>query len=189
MINLRILTTKLSSLLERIDHGVPAAAMNDQTIQNQANHTNTTMTNRSTSTHDEPPVQHGSSTWLEQPTIVILPALPGFSRLDQADGFVPVNSMRRFCPVSSASFDPPPTHDFALDASVNRYASLQEMEYVVALRNDQDTVTEEDSSEDQEPRGGVGALSPPKNNKMGPYRKGSFDLMESDPDNDDDNNK
>ena len=58
MLNLRVLTTKLSSLLERIDHGAPAAAVNDQTIQNQANHTNTTMTNRSTSTHDEPPVQH-----------------------------------------------------------------------------------------------------------------------------------
>ena len=97
--------------------------------------------------------------------------------------------MRRFCPVSSARFDQPPTHDFALDASGNRYAALQEMEDVVALRSDRDTVTEDDSKEDQEHGGGVGAPSLSKNNKMGPYRKGSFDLMESDPDDDEDDTK
>ena len=183
MIYLHNVNNQLSSLLGRIDHGVPAAAMNAHNTQDQTKLTNATMTNCSTSPVDEQYVQHGSSTWLEQPSVVTLPVLPGFTCLDQVDGFVPVNSMRRFCPVSLARVDPPPAHDFALDASGNRYAALQEMEDVVALQSDQDRVTEDDSKEDQDPRGGDGAPSSPKNNRMGPNRKGSSDLMESNPDN------
>ena len=55
MINLRTIATKLSSLLQRIDHGVPAAAMNanHQQTSNTTTISANAMTDRSANANDE----------------------------------------------------------------------------------------------------------------------------------------
>ena len=131
-------------------HGVPAAAMIDQTYtapNNKNNLANTAMTTCSILTHGEQNVQHGSFTWLEQPTIVALPSLSCF---DSADSFVPVSSMRRFCPVAAARLDPPQRHDTVPASSGSRYAPLQDDEQEVVTLDDQGTIAEITSLNDRD---------------------------------------
>ena len=139
MINIRTLASKLSSLVQRVDHDEPAVIMIANT--NPINSSNNTMTNRS--------IQHnnGSFTWLEQPTIVVLPDLISNSFIDS---FVPVNSMRRFCPVGLARLDQPATHDAFLASSGSRFAPLQESEDEDVTMDNQGDVAEEPPNNDRD---------------------------------------
>ena len=145
MINIRTLASKLSSLIQRIDHDEPAVIMIANT--NPINSSNTTMTNRSIQPNQERNVQHGSSTWLEQPTIVVLPDLISNSFIDS---FVPVNSMRRFCPVGLARLDQPATHDAFLASSGSRFAPLQESEDEDVTLDNQGDVAEKPPNNDRD---------------------------------------
>ena len=154
-------------------HGVPVAAMIAQphtAKDNNNNLANITMTDCSILTHGEQNVQHGSSTWLEQPTNVMLSNLSCF---DPADSFVPVSSMRHFCPVEAARLDPPQLHDAVLASSGSRYAPLQESEQEVVTLDNQGIIAEITSLNDRdEPADDSGARNSKKDfqNKIPKHR-------------------
>ena len=146
MINLQTLATKLSSLLQRIDHGVPAAAMNAINPNTTSYANILTMSdpaNTSTQGNQEHVVQHGSSTWLERPTIVIMPSLTDAAVTSEpTDGYVPVSSLRRFRPMENPRLDQPQDPDATTASSGSRFAPLQDDEEEIGTWDDQDTVTE-----------------------------------------------
>ena len=100
------------------------------------------MTDSSANANEERIVQHGSSTWLEQPTIASLPIdTNAAATLTSADGYVAVSSMRLFRPLDSARLDPSQTSCAMLASSGSRFAPLQDSEEGNKTQENQDTVT------------------------------------------------
>ena len=118
--NKQNLNTSMRSLFQRMRHGVPAAAMTAQNNPETQNHKDSKNSQDPMNEWDRPslpPVQHGSSTWLERPIIPGLAKVPPVQYVfmhdqptvssdaggldqptispDSGGPFTPVSSMRR----------------------------------------------------------------------------------------------
>ena len=151
--NKQNLNTSMRSLLQRMRHGVPAAAMTAQNNLETQSHTDSKTSNNPRNEGDRPslpPVQHGSSTWLERPNIPGLARVspvkyvfmneqptvsPDAGGLDQptvspdAGGrFIPVASMRRYTHLHLSVHDKGHTRGHNLTTCSTRFDALSNKE-------------------------------------------------------------
>ena len=148
------LDLSMRTLFQRMRHGVPAAAMPDLPTLETQSHINT---NTSAQPHNgrgrpsHPPVQHGSSTWLERPTIAVLSSVPPVECVfvptqpnqlavspdaggtqpnqpavspDAGGSFTPVASMRRYTHLHLSGLDNVQARGLCLTTCSTRFDAL-----------------------------------------------------------------
>ena len=135
--NKQNLNTSMRSLLQRMRHGVPAAAMTAQNNPETQSHKDSKNSQDPMNEWDRPslpPVQHGSSTWLERPIIPGLARVPPVQYVfthdqptvssDAGSPFTPVASMRRYTHLHLSVHDKGHTRGHNLTTCSTRFDAL-----------------------------------------------------------------